>query len=97
MSEPVYRTELSRNVGGGWDLQLDSDVIASTDEALVPQLAAEWARGQMGEGVTFENGLVSEPADSGYWVAGPTMSWDEFMAQQHAGRADDYADDGDGA
>ncbi|GJF01451.1 hypothetical protein PSD17_04150 [Pseudonocardia sp. D17] len=67
----IYRTELRREPGGGWSLTIDAVTVAQTDARWAPQDAARWACRQMGEGVVFLNGLVGEPADSGYWVANP--------------------------
>lgn len=80
-ADPIYRTALSQRSDGGWTLSIDGRTVAETDEPVDPQLAQAWARQHMGEGVTFLNGLVGEPAWSGYWVAGPTETYAEYVAR----------------
>lgn len=50
-----------------WGLCVDSHLVAGTTEPMTAELAQDWARRVLGEGVTFERGHDS----GGYWVANP--------------------------
>ena len=82
----VYRTELAQQPDRAWQLRIDGILVAETrdldehQEPLDQEQAQAWARRQMGEGVRFLNGLVTEP--SGFWVATPDTE-QRAMAAHH--------------